>query len=120
MSLFSIAKTTVAAQALRKHNKNLTEAGAEYLAKLYIEVMAKESDPHKVATMAAKELIKRVTKGDAWATAAATEDLLKYRPVFEKAVQDGKDPVVELALAFPFGRELAQLHVDLFRLVDGS
>lgn len=120
MSLLNVAKTTVAAQVLRKNNKNLSEAGAEYLAKLYVEIMAKESDPHKVAVLSAKELVKRITKDDAWAMAAAREDLLKYRPVFEKAVQDGKDPVVELALAFPFGRELAQLHVDLFRLVDGS
>lgn len=119
MSILNSLAISGAALKLRKLNPHLSEKSAKYLAELLWPITRSEKDPQKGAEIANAVILERLKRGDSETISAVRDDLKKYRPVYEAAVKGGKNPAVELAMAYPFGGTIARQHVEMFKLIDG-
>lgn len=120
MSLLSPLIVQALADRLQKNNPHLSRKSARYLAKLIYPIAVSEKDPVKGAEVANAILLDRVRRGDSEAVSAVREDLEKFRPAYETAVAEGRDPVLALALTFPLGEVVARQHVEMFKIIDGK
>jgi hypothetical protein len=120
MSLFKALSRRAATAHLRRNNPHLSQESATYLADLFLSVLAVKPDPQEAAATANEIVIARVRAGVKEAVKVLREDLKKHRPVYEKAVGVGKDPVVALMLANPWTEAESRQHVEMFKLIDGT